>query len=404
MGPMFEASRDAGLVQLATFVPHAGSDYARDRNFDFGPDRRTNVSLLSPYLRHRLIGEAEAVRAVLRPHRIGGAAKFVEEVCWRTYWKGWLEQRPGVWDSYLADLASDTARVQGDADLAARLAQACAGQTGITAFDAWISELVETGYLHNHARMWFASIWIFTLGLPWTLGADFFYRHLIDGDPASNTLSWRWVAGLHTPGKAYVARAENIRTFTGGRFDPAGQLNEDPQPLAGPDLPAPMRLRSLMSVPDGLPVVLLVGEDDVTPEQWPVAHADIRGVAVLPPDTRYPALAVRVIDFRVSALADAGTRAQTAFGCPVVTLADPLPDGLKDFCAAQGVEDVVTMQVPAGPSRTTLNGLIAGLGGSGLTLREVRRDWDGAFWPYARQGFFKLKERIPETLERLGLV
>jgi deoxyribodipyrimidine photo-lyase len=66
-----------------------------------------------------------------------------------------------------------------------------------------VQELVETGYLHNHARMWFASIWIFTLRLPWELGADFFLRHLLDGDAASNTLSWRWVAGLHTKGKHY---------------------------------------------------------------------------------------------------------------------------------------------------------------------------------------------------------
>jgi deoxyribodipyrimidine photo-lyase len=69
--------------------------------------------------------------------------------------------------------------------------------------------------------MWFASIWIFTLGLPWRIGADFFYRHLLDGDAASNTLSWRWVAGLHTRGKAYAAESWNIEKFTGGRFNTA---------------------------------------------------------------------------------------------------------------------------------------------------------------------------------------
>jgi deoxyribodipyrimidine photo-lyase len=82
-------------------------------------------------------------------------------------------------------------------------------------FDDWAQELVATGYLHNHARMWFASIWIFTLRLPWELGADFFLRHLIDGDPASNTLSWRWVGGLHTPGKTYLATADNIAEHRG---------------------------------------------------------------------------------------------------------------------------------------------------------------------------------------------
>ena len=106
------------------------------------------------------------------------------------------------------------------------------GRTGIDCFDAWSTELRETGWLHNHVRMWFASIWMFTLRLPWELGADFFARELIDFDPASNTLSWRWVAGLHTRGKNYVARADNIARYTQGRYNPAGQLDEDPAPLS----------------------------------------------------------------------------------------------------------------------------------------------------------------------------
>ncbi|WP_238189582.1 FAD-binding domain-containing protein [Methylobacterium frigidaeris] len=77
--------------------------------------------------------------------------------------------------------------------------------------------------------MWFASIWIFSLRLPWELGAEFFLRRLLDGDPASNTLSWRWVAGLHTRGRPYLARRDNIRDFTEGRHDPAG-LDEGAAP------------------------------------------------------------------------------------------------------------------------------------------------------------------------------
>ncbi len=104
--------------------------------------------------------------------------------------------------------------------LARAYRRAVEGKTGIECFDAWVEELLETGYLHNHTRMWFASIWIFTLRLPWELGADFTYRHFIDGDPASNTLSWRWVGGLHTRGKTYLARPDNIADHTGGRFRP----------------------------------------------------------------------------------------------------------------------------------------------------------------------------------------
>ena len=65
--------------------------------------------------------------------------------------------------------------------------------------------LKENNYLHNHARMWFASIWVFTLDLPWQLGAEFFMKHLFDGDAAANTLGWRWVAGIQTQGKNYLA-------------------------------------------------------------------------------------------------------------------------------------------------------------------------------------------------------
>ena len=92
------------------------------------------------------------------------------------------------------------------------------GATAIEPFNDWVRELKETGYLHNHARMWFASIWIHTLELPWYLGADFFLKHLLDGDEAVNTLSWRWVAGLHTKGKTYLARASNIEKYTNGRY------------------------------------------------------------------------------------------------------------------------------------------------------------------------------------------
>ena len=141
---------------------------------------------------------------------------------WRSYWKGWLEHHPSVWPDYLEQVRSLLAEAAADDALALRYHAATAGETGIAVFDAWARELTGTGYLHNHARMWFASIWIFTLKLPWQLGADFFLRHLLDGDPASNTLSWRWVAGLHTPGKHYLARPDNIGRFAARRVELSG--------------------------------------------------------------------------------------------------------------------------------------------------------------------------------------
>lgn len=168
------ATRDAAHHRLASFVPLAGSTYAARRNHDFGPANRSNVSGLSPYIRHRLMSESEVVAIVLATHSASAAEKFIQEVCWRTYWKGWLEQRPQVWDAYLNELSRSRSDLRDDAALAAEIAAAETGNTGVACFDAWVHELVETGYLHNHARMWFASIWIFTLRLPWALGADFF--------------------------------------------------------------------------------------------------------------------------------------------------------------------------------------------------------------------------------------
>jgi deoxyribodipyrimidine photolyase len=271
--PPSAASRAEGLTRLTDFVPRAGRAYAAERNTDHGPGDPTNVSTLSPWVRHRLVTEREIVAAVLERHRLASAEKFVQEVYWRTYWKGWLERRPSVWTRYSASVAPTLDGLS--AAERATYDDAVAGRTGIDGFDHWARELVETGYLHNHARMWFASIWIFTLRLPWQLGADFFLRHLLDGDPASNTLSWRWVAGLQTVGKTYLATADNIARYTDGRFRPRGLStvahavddgsveNDAPVSPAGPALAAALRA-------EGIPLHRQLRGWDA--RAWPHAH------------------------------------------------------------------------------------------------------------------------------------
>jgi deoxyribodipyrimidine photo-lyase len=121
----------------------------------------------------------------------------VQEVYWRTYWKGWLEMRPGVWADYRRDL---DARWRGWTAIMPGRWAGRVGRPG-SRLRRLGAGARDTGYLSNHARMWTASIWIFTLRLPWEVGADWFLRHLLDGDPASNTLELALGGGAADPRK-----------------------------------------------------------------------------------------------------------------------------------------------------------------------------------------------------------
>ena len=191
------------------FIQNGLKEYSSKRNYDFGPESRENVSNLSKYISHRFINEYQLIKEILSENKLQKVEKFIQEVFWRVYWKGWLEHRPQVWNDFID---ADPDFIEDDYN------RAINGNTGIVCFGDWVKELKNENYLHNHTRMWFASIWIFTLNLPWQLGAKFFMKHLLDGDAASNTLSWRWVAGIQTQGKNYIARESNIRKFTNQRY------------------------------------------------------------------------------------------------------------------------------------------------------------------------------------------
>ena len=210
----FKPSRTFAEELMNKFIENNLVNYAKLRNFDYGPDKRSNVSCLSPYVTHGVISEVELIKKSLNKYSFVKNEKFIQEIMWRTFWKGWLELRPDVWTDYLLELNQIRDKYKNDQDYK----KAVEGSTEIQCFNEWVGELKENNYLHNHARMWFASIWIFTLELPWQLGAEFFMQHLYDGDPASNTLGWRWVAGIQTQGKNYLASEWNIKKFTDNRF------------------------------------------------------------------------------------------------------------------------------------------------------------------------------------------
>jgi deoxyribodipyrimidine photo-lyase len=399
----WNATRAEGDKRLTAFTPRMGLCYANGRNSDHGPGRHTAVSVLSPYIRRRLVLESDLVATALAAHGPEGAEKFVQEVIWRGYFKGWLERRPQVWASYRIGLEGDLAALDRDRRLRRDVTRAIDGQTGLVCFDAWAEELVDTGYLHNHARMWFASIWIFTLGLPWRLGADFFYRHLLDGDAASNTLGWRWAAGLHTRGKPYPARADNIATFTGGRFSPRpGDLAEVTQGLEAsePDgLPPVLPLRPVMPPQAGQPTALLITDEDCRVEDFGLTTLDVRTVATLSASHLRSPLAVadNVLRFEDAALTDTAVRAGGTF----IALRAADPDTLAKWAEAAGATQIATAYVTTGPLRDWLIDAAPALAARGITLCEWRRDWDSAIWPHATAGFFKVKKQIPRLLEEL---
>ena len=373
-------------ARLAQFLPQAGSAYAKRRNYDHGPGAHSHVSRLSGALARRTITEQEVIEQTLSAHSFHAAEKFVQEVFWRTYWKGWLEMRPSLWTDYRNALSTSPPASR-------KLEEAMTGQTQIACFDAWHAELTQTNYLHNHARMWFASIWIHTLGLPWQAGADLFMQHLIDGDAASNTLGWRWVAGLQTRGKAYGARADNIEQYTNGRFAPYGVLQEDVAAIAGPENPPAGAIRAPRHCAGTKPLLVITPEDcqpeTLTLPDRPVAVAALPAVLVA---DRAPA----VIQADELAMSDALGRAKAHYKIEaggVIALQD-WQDDLTKLMSATGADHIVMAFQPTG----AWHDLIAP---SRLAIKEVWRAYDGLCWPHAKKGFFPFKEKIPHFIASL---
>jgi deoxyribodipyrimidine photo-lyase len=201
----FPTGRAAALARLGEFRP---SRYAGSRNMLDG-----SVSRLSPYLRHGILDLAEVRDAVLaRGLAAGTVEKFLQELGWRDYWRriyGLIGERiaedlePGTsgWSpaEYADELPYDVQT----------------GHTGLACMDAFVHDLVETGYVHNHARMWFASYLIHHRRVRWQHGARFFEAHLLDGDPASNRLSWQWVGGTFSA-QPYLFNRENLERYSRG--------------------------------------------------------------------------------------------------------------------------------------------------------------------------------------------
>lgn len=396
MDTRFALTRDAALAHVAQFTPLAGRAYAARRNHDSGPDGRATTSLLSPAIRRRLVSEQEVAAAAIAAHGYAGAEKFVQEICWRTYWVGWLQQRPEIFTRWQADVVRMETMLADDGKWQRRYEQALAGTTGIDCFDAWVHELIDNGWLHNHVRMSFASIWCFTLRLPWQLGAAFFYRHLLDGCPASNTLGWRWVVGLQTPGKTYLARAELIRDLSGGRFKVDAPLAREAVPWPADDVPPATPVAALLRADPAARTGLFVTTEDTSLETLPLPVKPAALAATSGIDGTPAALKRQVAD---AMLADGMTRAAHKFGLDPERLdgAD-LVEAMRGWAARHRLTQIVTGDAPVGPVKDRLDLLAPALAADGVRLVRLRRAWDDLAWPHARKGFFPFKTAIPKLL------
>ena len=396
----FIPTRDAALARMEEFLPAAGR-YAADRNF-VRPGH-PNISRLSPWVQKRLLLEEEVAAAARERWPFEAVEKFVQEVYWRTYWKGWLEQRPEAWSRWVE--AVPRLRDALSAEQRSTLEAALAGRTGIAGFDDWAKELVATGYLHNHARMWLASIWIFTLKLPWELGAAFFYEHLFDGDVASNTLSWRWVAGLQTPGKTYIARADNIAHYTDGRHVPgASQLVSAPFAIKEEPLP-----KVVAWTEDPAQVASLKTYERIGlwlhPEDLAVEHGELAGLNVQGINASWPTVlsaragwSEKVSVWTQAALRDGAPRAGNHFGAEVSSGETPdLATSLVEWAKQNRLQAVVACRPFVGPWLTEAHTIESALASAGIRVIWRRRAWDAEHFPHATRGYFPFWERVKST-------
>ena len=374
----FETTRAKAIEKLDRFVERNLSDYSKLRNFDFGPDKRSNVSCLSPYITHGVLNEVEIIKKSLAKYSFNKNEKFIQEVLWRTYWKGWLELRPSVWSDYIISLNSIREKYKENINYL----RAIEGKTNIECFDEWVKELKTHNYLHNHTRMWFASIWIFTLDLPWQLGAEFFLKHLYDGDAASNTLGWRWVAGIQTQGKHYLASEWNIKKFTNNRFQNI-KLNENAPPKMA-DKTYSIIKNDFINPTLNEDKTLIIFENNLSFETSDFKKFKFEKIilAINSNEFRQVKLSDNVIKFKSELINDQLERIESlSINCEIVSV-DKLPEIKSDF---------YILYPSVGEN---LDFVMSNLSNYKFIYREL----DQFSWQFCNKGFFNFKNYIPKII------
>ncbi len=377
---MFEPKRDFAHKKLISFIDNNLIEYSKLRNFDFGPDQRRNISCLSPYITHGVLSEIEVMKLSLKKFPFIKIEKFIQEVLWRVYWKGWLELRPSVWSDYIINLQAIREKYKEDP----KYLEAIEGKTNIECFNEWVGELKTYNYLHNHTRMWFASIWIFTLNLPWQLGAEFFLKHLYDGDAASNTLGWRWVAGIQTQGKHYLASEWNIKKFTNNRFQNI-KLNENAPPKIS-EKTYSIAKKDFVNPEINNDKTLVIFENNLSFEMLDLKKFQFKKIILASniDELRQIKLSDKVTKFKTNLLHDQLERIKTlSIDCEILTI-----DKLKDV-----KDDYYILYPNVGEN---LDYILSKLSGYKFLYREL----DQFSWGFCNKGFFNFKGYIPKIITK----
>ncbi len=389
----FAASRSEALSRLQDFVDKMPG-YGAVRNYVL--PGHSNVSRLSPAISHRLITEEEVVRAALSCHPFHRVEKFLQEVLWRGFWKGWLERHPWVWQQYRA-----ACQDYEDSSECVLVAQ---GRSGTGLMDAFARELLKTGYMHNHARMWWASFWIHYRRLPWHIGARHFFTHLLDADPASNTLSWRWVAGLQTPGKTYLVTEQNIKKYCAPELiEAAGGVD-----LGGPPdfvrpfsedlshLPRELHEYVANDLPcDREELAVLLHDEDMCLETGPLSAT--KPVLIVQLNPREENAASPRALWLKTARADAAERSRTHFQTNVVSCVS-VDEAIGHVANAE--VGVLAMMAPfVGPLDDMIRAHQQVAANSNIRVVYFRRQWDKALAPHAGRGFFQYWKRVQPLLK-----
>ena len=376
----FETSRLGALEKLNNFIENDILNYNSKRNFDFGVKNRKNVSCLSPYITHRLITEYETAKQVLKKHPFQKVEKYIQEIFWRVYWKGWLELRPKVWFDFTEDLKI----IKEDENYL----KAINGETEIECFNDWVNELKEFSYLHNHTRMLFASIWIFTLGLPWQKGAEFFMKYLFDGDAASNTLSWRWVAGIQTKGKNYLAQSWNITKFSNNKYKNI-KLNETALPVLDKREYAISPLQ--INKNDEVNEHLIIFDNEINLQSFDLKRYKKIYFVLLDNKNRSIKLDAKVLDFKKKIITSLLNNGEFNSG-----LLDE--NGFKNFIEKSNSFDVAYPSI--GENFSFLKKLIKK---NNLKINFITRKEDEFCWKFSNKGYFNFKSNIPIILSNFKL-